>query len=139
MLDKNAAGIEVNAIVTPQIPKSAVVQCTAANTSLDAPTNIVQLLQAGPRGGRLTKLKATPAVNVTATQLQLFREPAGGDVCFTHSELMGAHNISATTKTPSTDFGYSNDSPLQLGPNEILHVGIGVAGKVNFEAEWCDY
>ncbi len=141
MLDKNTAGIEVNAVVTPQIPKSACVQAAAANAAWNPPSaNLVQLLQFGPRGGRLTKLNAIPAANVAATQLQLFRSlDAGATRRFIKSKLMGAHNPSATAETPQTSFDYSESQPLQGGPNEILYVAVGVANAVNFEAEWADY
>lgn len=142
MLDKNAAGIEVNSVVTPQTPKAAIAQCTVAHTTQNAPVNgsLVQLLQAGARGGRLTKLKAIPAVTVAATQLQLYRsQDAGATRRFMNSALMAAYTMAANTLAPQTDFGYSDANPLQLAPNEILYVAIGVANAINFEAEWADY
>jgi hypothetical protein len=129
-----------NSIITPQTPKSAIVQATTANTNYTAPTQVVLLLTAGANGGRLTKLKAIPAATVTATQLQLYRSlDAGVTKRFSNSALMANYTMVQTTQAPQTDFLYSDGNPLILSPGEQLYVAIGITFTINFEAEWADY
>ena len=81
-LDTNSAGLTVNAVVTPQIPKAGNVGLpTTANTNYTAPVaaNVVLAITAGPKGGRLNKLKFIPCATVTATQIQCFRSLDGGE------------------------------------------------------------
>src|SRR3546814_6982097 len=116
--------VTANSIVTPQAVKSNAVVCTGANTTYGStPTNTQKIATAGPNGARLTKLRAIPQATVTATQLQEFRSAdAGATQRFSNSALMAAHTMAATTAAPATDFGYSNDSPKILAPNEELYV-----------------
>jgi len=53
--------------------------------------------------------------------------------------LMAAYTMAQTTAAPATDFGYSDDNPKILQPNEQLFVAIGVTGAIGFEAEWANY
>ena len=133
-----------NSIVTPQTPKSATVVASVANTDYDdIPANAAgALITAGPNGARVTRIYAIPRATVTATQLQLYRSTdAGTTKRLFRCALMAAYTMAATTEAPITDFGYSDDSPLILGPNEVVYPAIGVAlaaGAV-FVAEWADY
>lgn len=133
--------VTANSIITPQTVKSNTVVCTTANTTYGAtPANTQKVVTAGPNGARLTKLRAIPQANVTATQLQEFRSlDTGTTKRFSNSALMAAYTMAATTAAPVTDFGYSDDNPKILAPNEELYVAIGVTGTIGFEAEWADY
>lgn len=131
-----------NSIVTPQTPKSGQVsQSFTANTVLSvAPTNSVLLVTVGANGGRLTKLRAIPGGNVTATQLQVFRSRDGGTnkhLC--NMQAAPAYTYATTTAPSATDFGYSDDNPMILEANERVYVAAAVAGPWSFEAEWADY
>ncbi|WP_372785020.1 hypothetical protein [Phenylobacterium sp.] len=130
-----------NSIITPQTPKSGNAACTTANTTYTtSPSNTVALVTAGPNGSRVTRIGAIPLATVTATQLQLFRSrDAGTSKFFIVSALMAAYAMAQTTAAPVTDFGFSDDNPLILTPNEILYAAVGVTGAVTFNAEWADY
>jgi hypothetical protein len=131
-----------NSIVTPQTPKSAIVNVAAANSTYTAaPTNTQLLVTAGPNGARVTKLQAIPCESIaTANQLQMFRSVDGGtQKLLADSALMGTYTMAQTTEAPTTDFGYSDDAPIILQPNERIYVAQGQAKSVNFIAEWADY
>ena len=133
-----------NSIVTPQIPKSATVVASVANTEYDdIPANAAgALITAGANGARVTKIYAIPRATVTATQLQLYRSTdAGTTKRLFESALMAAYTMAATTEAPNTDFGYSDDSPLILGAGEVVYpaIGVALAAGVVFVAEWADY
>ncbi|RAK63002.1 hypothetical protein [Phenylobacterium kunshanense] len=131
-----------NSIVTPQTPRANVVNVAAANATYStSPTNTQLLVTAGPNGARLTKLQAIPCETITsANQLQVFRSADGGTTRhLADSALMGVYTMAQTTEAPTTDFGYSDDSPVILQPNERLYVAEGQAKSVNFIAEWADY
>lgn len=134
--------VTANSIVTPQAPKSNVVNLTTANSSYGtAPTNTQLLVTAGPNGARLTKLQAIPCATVgTANQIQMFRSLDGGTTkFFADSALMATYTMAQTTEAPTTDFGYSDDSPILLQPNERIYVAEGQSVSVNVIAEWADY
>jgi hypothetical protein len=130
-----------NSIITPQTPQSNFAACSTANsTYTTSPTNTVLIATAGAAGARLTKLRAIPRATVGATQLQEFRSAdAGVTKHFSNSVLMAAYTMAQTTPAPATDFGYSDDNPKILQPNEQLFVAIGVTGAIGFEAEWANY
>lgn len=132
-----------NSIITPQVPKSNIVAVTTANsTYTTAPTNTVLLVTAGVNGSRLVKLQAIPCVSIaTANQLQMFRDNATAGVSkfFADSALMTTYTLNQTTEAPTTDFGYSDQNPLILQPNERIYVGEGQSVAVDFLAEWADY
>lgn len=136
-IDINAAGIQVNALVTPQSPFAMTAVVTTANsTYTDAPTNAVEFLPASgaaisaaaPRGMRLTKVTALARATPTATELQLFVSDAANTVKrFVKSALMGAYTVAQTTAQPVADFGYSDASPLILAAGERLWLATGVS------------
>lgn len=133
-----------NSIVTPQAIKSANQVCDTAVTDVDdSPgAGVLTLLTAGSNGARLVGLRATPRATVTITQLQLYRSTnAGSTKRLIRSVQMPAYTFAATTAAPTTDFGFSEDSPLYLGAGDILYVGIGVAlaAGVVFDAEYQEY
>jgi hypothetical protein len=130
-----------NSIITPQAVRSASCVCTAAKTTYGDAANAVKLLTPGPNGAVLYGLKAAPRASVTATQLQLYRSPDGGATLFLiGSALMAAYAMAQTTAAPVTDFGYSETTPLRLGPADTLWVAIGVAlaGGIVFDAQYED-
>lgn len=130
-----------NSIVTPQTPKSAVVNAGTANTNYASPSNTQLLVTAGANGARLTKLQAIPvATQTTANQLQVFRSSDGGTTKrFADSALMATYTMAQTTEAPTTDLGYSDDNPLILQAGETVYVAVGQSQSVNFIAEWADY
>jgi hypothetical protein len=141
-IDTNSYGLQVNAIVTPQRPKTGTGVATTANTNYtDTPTNTVAVYTAGPNGARITKLSAMSRATVTATELQLFRSlDAGTTRRFFRSKLMPAYTVAATTEQTAVDFAYSDANPLILGPNEVLYGAIGVTQTgIVFTAEGADY
>lgn len=136
-IDTNAAGIQVNALVTPQSPIALTSVVTTANsTYTDAPTNTVEFLPASgaaisaaaPRGMRLTSVKALARATPTATELQLYVSDAANTVKrFVKSVLMPAYTVAQTTGQTSIDFGYSDATPLILMAGERLWFATGVA------------
>lgn len=133
-----------NSIITPQAPKSAVVNLPAGATNstyTSSPTNTVLVVTAGANGGRLTKLQAIPCATVsTANQIQAFRSSDGGTTkLFADSALMATYTMAQNTEAPTTDFGYSDDAPLILQPNERIYMAQGQSVSVNIVAEWADY
>ena len=136
-IDTNAAGIQVNALVTPQAPFAATAVVTTANsTYTDAPTNTVEFLPASgaaisaaaPRGLRLTSIKALARATPTATELQLYvSDSTGTTKRFIKSVLMAAYTVAQTTAQASVDFGYSDAAPLILMAGERLWLATGVS------------
>lgn len=134
-----------NSIITPQAPKSATVNLPSGATNstyTTSPTNSVLLVTAGANGGRLTKLQAIPCATVaTANQVQAFRDngTAGASKFFFDSALMATYTMAQNTEAPTTDFGYSDDNPLILQPNERIYMAQGQSVSINVLAEWADY
>jgi len=58
---------------------------------------------------------------------------------FADSALMPVYTMAQNTEAPTTDFGYSDDNPLILQPNERLYVAQGQSVSINAVAEWADY
>lgn len=131
-----------NNVITPQTPKSGVAVCTTANTTYsDTPTNTQKLLTAGPNGARVTKITAIARATVTATELQLYVSyDAGTTKKLMNSKLMAAYTVAQTTANVPTDFGYTEDLPLQLLAGAEIYAAIGVTNTgIVFHAEWGDY
>jgi hypothetical protein len=134
-----------NSIITPQTLKSSQINLPSGATNstyTTSPTNSVLLLTAGVNGGRLTKLQAIPCATVaTADQIQMFRDngTAGASKFFADSALMATYTMSQATEAPTTDFGYSDDHPLILQPNERVYMAQGQSVSINIVAEWADY
>lgn len=130
-----------NSIITPQGPRSSNALVTTANTTYSTtPTNSVALFTAGANGARITRIGAIPQATVTASQLQLFRSrDAGTTKTFFASVLMAAYTMATTTAATPTDFGYSDDNPLILAPNEVIYAAAAVTQNVAFNAEGADY
>lgn len=131
-----------NNVITPQTPKSGVAVCTTANSTYsDTPTNTQKLLTIGANGGRVTKITAIARATVTATELQLYVSyDAGSTKKLINSKLMAAYTVAQTTANVPTDFGYTEDLPLQLLAGAELYVAIGVSNTgIVFHAEWGDY
>lgn len=134
--------VTANSIITPQTPKSAVVNAATAQATFPpttTPSNTVLLLTAGANGGRLTRLQACPQETTTANNLQLYRSLNAGTAKFYANGVTLTATVSATAAGTPADFGYSDDNPLILSAAEQLYVAVGVAKSVNFIAEWADY
>jgi len=128
--------------VFAQTTRTAQAVCTAAKVIDATQTGTQLLLQAGVDGTIVTKLQAMPRATVTATQLQLYLSRDGGtSLSLVGSAAMGAYTLTQTTAAPTTDFGFSAEDPLRLGPDERLYVAIGVAlaGGIVFHAEYADF
>jgi hypothetical protein len=132
-----------NSIVTPQTPRSASVLTNAAQGTFPpttAPSNTFLLLTAGTGGGRLTRLRATPQTTIAAAVHQLFRSRDSGTTkFFVQGVTQGAVTVNSTTAAIPVDFGYSEDNPLVLGPNEQLYVACSVSTACVFDADYSDY
>lgn len=141
-IDTNTAGIQVNAVVTPQAPLAGTAKCVSANTNYDAPTAAVQLIPTQTKGARLSRITALALATVTATECQLFASPDGGTTKrFIDSALMAAYTVAQTTKQSKVDFGFSDTTPLILLAGESLYAAIGVAQATGivFRAEGGSY
>lgn len=137
--------VTANSIITPQAPKSNTVNLPSGATNATyttTPTNTVLIVTAGANGARLTRLSAIPCATVgTANQVQAFRDAGtvGVSRFFFDSALMGVYTMAANAEAPTTDFGYSDDNPLILQPNERLYMAQGQSVSINVVAEWSDY
>jgi hypothetical protein len=141
-LESNTAGIQVNALVTPQKPIAYSCVVTGANTSYtDTPANSVELVPAQTKGARLTKVTVLMRATNTATELQLFTSTDSGTTKkFVDSALLAAYTVAQTTRQVKGTFGYSETEPLILAAGESLYACLGVAntGAV-FRAEGGGY
>lgn len=137
-IDSNAAGIQVNALVTPQSPIGLTAVPTTANTTYtDAPTNTVELLPASgaaisvaaPRGMRLTRITALLRASAAAAiEVQLYVADSANTVKrFVNSTLIPITTLTANTAQTEVDLGYSDTTPLILGAGERLFAAISVA------------
>jgi hypothetical protein len=52
---------------------------------------------------------------------------------------MPATTVDATHAATPADFGYSDDFPLMLAPNENVYMAEGLTKSVAGSAEWGDY
>ena len=128
-LDTNTAGIQVNALVTPQKPIAYSCVVTGANTSYTGtPANSVELVPAQTKGCRITRITALARATNTATELQLFVSPDSGTTkWFIDSALLAAYTVAQTTRQTKGDFLFSETYPLLLAAGESLYAAIGVA------------
>jgi hypothetical protein len=127
-----------------QSNKANTVQLTAATGVLSptAPTNVVQVAQAGANGALLTELKFLPLATTAAGTYYLFSSTDGGT---TKEQIKGVAQgvltVSTTLGNPEVLFEWSRDDPLPLQANEILYAGISfaLATGVNAIARWADF
>jgi hypothetical protein len=133
--------VSINSIVTPQAPKSNVVNAATANTTFTtSPTNTALLVTFGSNGGRLTRLVAVPCETVTASNLQAYRSSDAGVTKFlSAAATCGSDTVSGTDGPTVVDFGFSDDNPLIGSASERIYVATGIAKSFNFIAEWADY
>ena len=134
--------VTANSIITPQTPQTSNAACTTSNTTYTtSPTNTVLLVTAGANGARLTRIGAIALETLaSAVQLQLFRSrDAGTTKLFFESALAAAYTMADASEVPTTDFGYSDDNPLILAPNERIYAAVRVTKAITFNAEWADY
>ncbi len=125
-----------NSAITPQTPKSWTAQNnnTAYTGTLTAPTGtgLVTLATGSLDGDRITSLKLTPfQANTTAVRVDLWRK-VGSSFFPINSAVMPVVSLGATKIDP-VDFGYSENNPLLLNPNEQLV--LGAAGVASFVAD----
>lgn len=127
-----------------QDPQTATAVVTGSVGSLDSdsPTNTEELLQAGSEGAIVTRLTAMPRGTVTDSGLVLFVSDDGGTTKrLIDSALMEAHTVEDTSAIPKTEFDFSEEEPLRLGPNDRLYVGsmVSLGDGIVFTAEFTDY
>jgi hypothetical protein len=119
------AGLNVGSIITP----------TMANTNPAA--------TAGPNGARLTRLTAITCGTVSAAfQVLCFSSfDAGVTGILFRAENYAAYTLGNTIAPPLLDFGYSDNNPLMLAPNEQVRIGFSLtpSTQINFFANWMDY
>lgn len=134
-LDTNAAGIQVNSLVTPQSPIALTAVATTANTTYtDAPTNAVELLPlsgaaisvAAPRGMRLTSVSMLLRASAAAAiEGQLYvSDSTGTTKRFRASKLIPITTLAANAEQVEVDFGFSDTNPLTLAAGERLWFAI---------------
>lgn len=132
-----------NSVITPQTPRSAVVNTAAAQNTFPpttAPSNTVLLVTAGPNGSRVTRVRSTPQTTITACHSQLFRSnDAGVTKFYVHGVLIPATTVDTTHQATPTDFGYSDDNPLNLGANERLYIAASLSTSINHDCDLADY
>jgi len=131
-----------NSIITPQTPKSAMVNVSTANTNFTpaSPPTATLLLTAGSSGGRLTRIVAVPCETVTASALQIYRSIDAGTTKFlAAAQTCGSDTVSGTDGSLTVDFGFSDDNPMILQASERIYVATGISKSFNFIAEWADY
>jgi hypothetical protein len=141
-LDTNTAGIQVNALISPQKPLGYSCVVTSANTTYtDTPSNSVELVPAQTKGCRLTRITTLARATNTATEVQLFTSTDSGTTKkFLDSALMAAYTVATTTKQTKGDFQYSESFPLILAAGESLYAAISVANTgIVFRAEGGGY
>lgn len=138
--------VTANSIITPQAPKSAAVYTATAQATYPPttnPANVQLLLTAGPNGGRLTRLSAIPQETTGgAAVAQAFRDAgsSGASKYWFKSAANGVTDtVSATDPPVELDFGFSDDNPAILAPNERIYVAPSIAKTFVFIAEWADY
>lgn len=141
-LESNTAGIQVNALVTPQKPIAYCCVCTTSNNAYtDTPNNAVELVPAQTKGARITKITALARATNTATELQLFTSTDSGTTKkFVDSVLMAPYTVAQTTKQTKASFGVGDSDPLILAAGESLYAAIGVNNTgIVFRAEGGGY
>lgn len=133
-IDTNAAGLQVNSILTPQFPVGLTAVATTANTTYtDAPTNTVELLPMNgvlpTKGMRLTSLKMLLRASAAAAiEGQLYVSDSAGTIKrFINSTLVPITTLTANTAQTEVDMGYSDANPLTLMAGERLWFAISVA------------
>lgn len=133
--------VSQNKFISPQTLKSNAVGVATANTTFTtSPTNTGLLITAGLDGARVTRIIAIPLENVTANNLQLYREKAASSSKFMFAnQTGGTDTVSGTDGATVIDFGYSDTNPLMLEAGEKVYVATGIAKSYNFVAEWGDY
>lgn len=101
----------------------------------------VQDSRTSRNGVRISRLTAFARATNTATECQLFVSQDGGTTRrFIRSVLLPAYTVATTTAQTGGDFGYSDASPLLLGPNDTLYVGISVTNTgIVFNAQGLAY
>jgi hypothetical protein len=137
--------VTANSIITPQGPASSQINLPSGATNstyTTSPTNTVLAFTAGANGARVTKVQAIPCATVsTANQVQLFRDNATAGVSrfFADSALMATYTMAQNTEAPTTDFGYSDDNPIILAPNERIYMAQGQSVSINVIIEAANY
>lgn len=135
-IDTNAAGLQVNSILTPQFPVCLTAVATTANvTYTDAPTNTVEMLplNAAPvlptKGMRFTSVKMLLRASAAAAiEGQLYVSDSAGTIKrFINSTLIPITTLTANTAQTEVDMGYSEANPLTLMAGERLWFAISVA------------
>lgn len=121
--------LSANSIMTPQTPYSKTGVLTAAEVTFSAPTAVVDILTIAENvnGARLNSIFAIPRAAVaSANNIQLY-EKRGTTYTMIDSALMGTVTPSATVANPKTDFGYTDDSPMEIAAGVGISAAMGQA------------
>lgn len=131
-----------------QTPKTgtAVATGAAGNIGTDTPTNVVQLMQAGPDGCIATRLTAEPRATLAgAASLVLFlakSADAYATMRLIDSVTMSAQTLSTTVGITKTSFGdYSEITPLRMEAGDRLYFGsqVALAAGIVAKVEYTDF
>lgn len=115
-----------NSIVSPQTPYSKTGVLTVAEVGFNAPTNVIDILLASENinGARLNSIFALPrAANASLNNIQLY-EKRGSTYTLIDSAVMGVSTPSATVANAKTDFGYTDDAPMEVS------AGVGISAAM---------
>jgi hypothetical protein len=139
---------KTNIAAFAQTPRTATAVATAAAASIgtDAPTGVVQLLQAGADGAIVTRLSAEPRATLTgATSLVLFlakSADAYATMRLIDSVTMPVQTLSTSAGITKTYFGdYAETTPLRLEAGDRLYFGsqVALAAGIVAKAEYTDF
>ncbi len=131
--------VTANSIVTPQTPFSRQGVAVTAETSFNAPTNTITLLDRADNvnGARITRLYAIPRANIgSAVNCQVY-EYDGVNKRLIDSALMSTISPSASISNAKTDFGYTDSYPffVRAGVGLEVAIGVTVANGIVFKAD----
>ncbi|MFK3738953.1 hypothetical protein [Massilia sp. TN1-12] len=139
---------KTNTAAFAQTPKTATAVATgaAANIGTDAPTNVVQLMQAGPDGCIVTRLTAEPRATLTGPTSLILLLAKSADSYATmrliDSVTMPTQTLSTAAGITKTYFGdFTETTPLRLEAGDRLYFGsqVALAGGIVCRAEYTDF
>lgn len=138
-LESNTAGIQVNALVSPQQPVSFTGVATTAEVAWHNPTVMVDVIPtaSNTKGIRLTKVFAIARAALGgATNANLYKR-VGSTYTLIDSVLMADNTPTLAVANGKGDFGITETNPLILIAGEGLAFSIGrtVANGVVCRAE----
>lgn len=138
-LESNTAGIQVNALVSPQQPVSFTGIAVTADVAWHSPANMVDVvpIASNTKGIRLTKVYAIARAALGGATNAVLYKRIGSTYTLIDSVLMADNTPTLAVANGKGDFGISETNPLILNANEGLAFAIGrtVANGVVCRAE----